>query len=85
MMGNQPLFFHLMLKQGFNWFTLTKEDQEADEVKFKKDYTFQKNGQRDQPCLQFYLWVNTYRTPDGHGTDNKDGKRHIHTEKRPYI
>ena len=23
MMGNQPLLSHLMLKQGFNWFTLT--------------------------------------------------------------
>ena len=32
MMGNQPLLFHLMLKQGFNWFTLTQEDQEVDEV-----------------------------------------------------
>ena len=32
MMGSQPLLFHLMLKQGFNWFTLTQEDQEADEV-----------------------------------------------------
>ena len=25
MMGNQPPFFHLMLKQGFNWFTETEE------------------------------------------------------------
>ena len=33
MMGNQPLLFHLMLKQGFNWFTLTQEEQEVDEVK----------------------------------------------------
>ena len=32
MMGNQPLPFHLMLKLGFNWFTLTQEDQEVDEV-----------------------------------------------------
>ena len=32
MMGNQPLLFHLMLKQGFNWFTLTQEDLEGDEV-----------------------------------------------------
>ena len=32
MMENQPLLFHLMLKQGFNWFTLTQEDQEVDEV-----------------------------------------------------
>ena len=31
-MGSQPLLFHLMLKQGFNWFTLTQEDQEVDEV-----------------------------------------------------
>ena len=32
MMGSQPLFFHLMLKQGFNWLTLTQKDQEVDEV-----------------------------------------------------
>ena len=32
MMGNQPLLFHLILKQGFNWFTLPQEDQEADEA-----------------------------------------------------
>ena len=31
MMGNQPLLFPLMLKWGFNWFTLTQEDQEVDE------------------------------------------------------
>ena len=31
MMGSQPLF-HLMLKQGFNWFILTQEGQEVDEV-----------------------------------------------------
>ena len=32
MMGNQPILFHLMLKQGFNWFILTQEEQEVDEV-----------------------------------------------------
>ena len=32
MMGSQPLLFHLMLKQGFNWFMLTQEDQEVNEV-----------------------------------------------------
>ena len=32
MMGNQPLLFHLMLKQGFNWFTLTQENQEVNEI-----------------------------------------------------
>ena len=32
MIGSQPLLFHLMLKQGFNWFMLTQEDQEVDEV-----------------------------------------------------
>ena len=32
MIGNQPLLIHLMLKQGFNWFTSTQEDQQADEV-----------------------------------------------------
>ena len=32
MMGSQLLLFHLMSKQGFNWFTLTQEHQEVDEV-----------------------------------------------------
>ena len=32
MMGNQLLLFHLMLKEAFNWFMLTQEDQEVDEV-----------------------------------------------------
>ena len=32
MMGSQPILFHLMLKQGFNWFTLTQEGQEMDTV-----------------------------------------------------
>ena len=32
MTGSQPLLLHLMLKQGFNWFTLTQEYQEVDEV-----------------------------------------------------
>ena len=27
MMGSQPILFHLMLKQGFNWFTLTQGRQ----------------------------------------------------------
>ena len=32
MIGNQPLLFHLMLKQGFNWFMLTQENQKVDEI-----------------------------------------------------
>ena len=32
MMGNQPLPFHLMLKQGFNWFMLTQESPETEEI-----------------------------------------------------
>ena len=32
MMGSQPLLFHLMLKQGFNWFMLTQENAEAEEI-----------------------------------------------------
>ena len=32
MMGSQPILCHLMLKQGFNWFTLTQENQEIDGV-----------------------------------------------------
>ena len=30
MMNNQPLLFHLMLKQGFNWFTLTSKDAQIE-------------------------------------------------------
>ena len=32
MMGSQPILFHLMLKQGFNWFVLTQENQEIDGI-----------------------------------------------------
>ena len=32
MMESQPLLFHLMLKQGFNWFALTQENPEAEEI-----------------------------------------------------
>ena len=32
MMGNQALIFHLMLKEGFNWFIPTQENQEVNEM-----------------------------------------------------
>ena len=32
MMGSQPILFHLMLKQGFNWFTLTQEEKEIENI-----------------------------------------------------
>ena len=32
MMGSQPILFHLMLKQGFNWFTLTPKEQKTESV-----------------------------------------------------
>ena len=42
MMENQPLLFHLMLKQGFNCFTLTQENQEVNEIwiKLKQNYMY---------------------------------------------
>ena len=32
MMDSQPILFHLMLKQGFTWFTLTPKEQETENV-----------------------------------------------------
>ena len=32
MMESQPILFHIMLKQGFNWFTLTQEEQEIENI-----------------------------------------------------
>ena len=32
MLGSQPILFHLILKQGFNWFMLTQDRQEKDTV-----------------------------------------------------
>ena len=32
MMERQPILFHLMLKQGFSWFTLTSKDVEIENV-----------------------------------------------------
>ena len=31
-MESQPMFFHLMLKQGFNWFMLTPKEQETENI-----------------------------------------------------
>ena len=32
MMGSQPILLHLMLKQEFNWLTLTSKEQETESV-----------------------------------------------------
>ena len=32
MMESQPLVFHLMLNQGFNWFTLASKDSQTENV-----------------------------------------------------
>ena len=32
MMGSQPIVFHLMLKQGFNWFMFTPKEQETESI-----------------------------------------------------
>ena len=32
MMEKEPLLFHLMLKQGFNWYVLIQENPEAEEI-----------------------------------------------------
>ena len=32
MMESQPLLFHLMLKQGFNWYVLTQENIETEDI-----------------------------------------------------
>ena len=32
MMGSQLMLFHLMLKQGFNWFMLTPKEQETESI-----------------------------------------------------
>ena len=32
MMKSWPLLFHLMLKQGFNWFTLASKDTQTENV-----------------------------------------------------
>ena len=32
MMERQPLLFHLMLKQGFNWFALASKDSQTENV-----------------------------------------------------
>ena len=32
MIGSQPILFHLISKQGFNWFTLAQEEQEIENI-----------------------------------------------------
>ena len=45
MIRSQPILFHLMLKQGFNWFTLTRKEQEIENIYITE------NGKRDQSCM----------------------------------
>ena len=44
MMESQPIPFHLMLKQGFNWFTLTLKDEE---IETSNKIEYYRNGKRD--------------------------------------
>ena len=50
MMGSQPILFLLMLKQGFNWFTLMQEEEEIENIKLNK-FNITENGKRDQPHM----------------------------------
>ena len=36
-------------------------------MRYKLNYIFQKNGQRNQPSLWFHLWVHLHRTSNRHG------------------
>ena len=59
MMGSQLILFHLMLKQGFHWFTLALEEQEIENIQVSHCYITE-NSKRDQPCMLFHIWLHTY-------------------------
>ena len=64
MLGSQPILFHLMLQQGFNWFTLTHNRQEKDTVYTKlKFYYFRKWQEKSAPYATSHLvlYVHVYQ------------------------
>ena len=86
MMGSQPILFHLMLKQGFNWFTLTPKEQEIENVQLNQ-FNITENGKRDQPHVRLYLWFNMSMLTNRHGgcrIDHKNGEGHIHLLQRSH-
>ena len=52
MMGNQLILFHLMLKQGFNWFTLAQEEQEIEKILIKSIF-YRKWQDKINPVYNF--------------------------------
>ena len=64
MMGGWPIFFHLMLKQGINWFMLTQKEQETESIK-QVNLILQKNGKGDQPGVQL-LWFYAHKVTHSH-------------------
>ena len=79
MKESQPLLFHLMLKQGFNSFTLASKDTRVEkclQVKIK----YYRNGMRNQPCMQLHIWINQDLFTKGHNRctlDYVDGERDL--------
>ena len=54
MLGSQPILLHLMLKKGFNWFTLTQDRQERGYCLNKtKILLFQKMAREISPVCDF--------------------------------
>ena len=54
MMESQPLLFDLMLKQGFNWFTLASKDAQVENV-CKRKLILQKWHEKSAPYVTSYL------------------------------
>ena len=52
-MGSQLILFHLMLKQGFNWFTLTQEEQEIENIYLS--HFFRKWQEKSILCVISFL------------------------------
>ena len=51
-MESQPILFHLMLKQGFNWFTLTSKDVEIENV-YKDQFNIVEMAREISPICHF--------------------------------
>ena len=62
MMEKQPLLFHLMLKQGFNWFNLMQEVQEAEEIwnKLRKENMYISEAWQEKSAPSVTLSLGPY-------------------------
>ena len=80
MMESQPILFHLMLKQGFNWLMLTPKEQETENI-YHVNLIFQNIAREINPVCNLFFGFMHKNLP----TDTVDVELTIRMVKGIYI